>query len=235
MIELRFRLKLRSKTLITISTGISYTSGADIPFFRSPNGKYIIPGSTVKGVLRRCASRVAPLLGLTSCGEIEPAKIWGKHADMVKSGTQLPELDGRHVCHVCHLMGAPGIIRSRLHVPQFICKFEDSPLIHTRIRIDDRSLTVSEGGLFVLEAFPPGTEFEPSHDVIIYAKDEDEAVWSQNLFLAAVANLRYEVIGRGAMVDVKIEKYNKSFANKHEISRTLIQILSDWGDQIENL
>ncbi len=230
MIELRFRLKLRSKTLITVSTGISYTSGADIPFFRSPNGKYIIPGSTVKGVLRRCANRVAPLLGLTSCGEIEPSKIWKRHAEMAKSGIQLLELDGRRVCHVCHLMGAPGIIRSRLHVPQFTCKLEEPPIIYTRIRIDDRSLTVSEGGLFTLEAFPPDTEFEPSHDVVIYAKDEEEAIWSQNLFLAAVADLRYEVIGRGAMVDVKIEKCDKKFASKHEISRTLIEMLSDWGD-----
>lgn len=189
MIE--FKLRLKTITLFTVGWGISEVLGADVVHARkliSGRYSYYVPGSTLKGVLRTEASRIAELYGFSSCGEVEPGRIRLVHSRM-----------GR-VCDVCKLFGCPdesGIEGlSSVYVGDLNAIGNPKPIIMTRISLEDETLTAKEGALYTMEHLPPGTEFEG----IIKLRGRDLLP----LLLLAIASLRTGRLGRRSIADIKI-------------------------------
>ena len=191
---IRFKLRLRAATLLTVGWGVPDVLGADIVHARKlrvegggASEVLYIPGSSVKGALRTAASRVAAAYGFTSCGETRPELIAKAHAG--------------GPCDVCRLFGYPGddlSAASRVWVSDFNPVGEPRTVTVVRVGLDDRTLTAREGVLYSMEHLLPGSEFEGEVRV-----DED----ARNLvplLLLAIAELRTGRFGRRSVVDARI-------------------------------
>lgn len=204
-----------------IGSGFPEHSLADISMTKvfDPNSGRkipIIPGTTLKGALRTCANRIAHLIGQTSCGEIEPSKISRAHKEM-----------GR-VCDVCRVFGVPGnpgTAISKLMISHFAPASDIKIGAITRTSIDPKSLKVQEGALFMVEYLPICSIFE--------GKVKLNGVNSNDikLILAAILDLRYEVLGRGGLVDTRIINIvpDNIGTQLDEEGRQLLQKVRKWG------
>jgi len=191
----RFKLRLRAVTLLTVGWGIPDVLGADVVHARKlrvEGGEraevLYIPGSSVKGALRTAASRVAAAYGFTSCGQVKPELIAKAHA----SGP----------CDVCRLFGYPGddpSAASRVWVSDFNPVGEPRTVTVVRVGLDDRTLRAREGVLYSMEHLLPGSEFEGEVRV------DDSARDLIPLLLLAIAELRTGRFGRRSIVDAKVE------------------------------
>lgn len=212
-------INIKFKSLVTIGSGEpSSIFGADVTLIRIPYGdreKYFIPGSTIKGILRTSACRVAHLLGLSSCGEVEPSSIVEKHN---KLGDNCIKIDDRKLCHVCYLFGYPGSTIGNLFVSNAYPVTDPLPFTITRVCIDDKKLTAVRGKLFTYEVYPANTVFAGSIKILL----DDE--WAHNLVLAALLNLNYERIGRGGLMEIEIVKTKNLYR-----SSLIEKILNGWG------
>jgi len=183
---IRFKLRLRAVTLLTVGWGIPDVLGADVVHARKlrvEGGKraevLYIPGSSVKGALRTAASRVAAAYGFTSCGQVKPELIAKAHAG--------------GPCDVCRLFGYPGddpSAASRVWVSDFNPVGEPRTVTVVRVGLDDRTLTAREGVLYSMEHLLPGSEFEGEVRV------DDSARDLVPLLLLAIAELRTGRFGR---------------------------------------
>lgn len=156
---------------------------------------FYIPGSTLKGVLRTSASRVATLLGLSACGEINPTLIRNKHREM----DNLVRIEDKRVCHVCMLFGFPGGPRSPLRISdgEFIDLYIDN---FTRVAIDDKRNISKIGALFTYEEalFQSLVRFE----IQLLRND----LWMQRLLLASLVEMVFNGIGKGCGISLRLEK-----------------------------
>ena len=192
---IRFKLRLRAATLLTVGWGVPDVLGADIVHVRKlrvegggASEALYIPGSSVKGALRTAASRVAAAYGFTSCGETRPELIAKAHAG--------------GPCDVCRLFGYPGddpSAASRVWVSDFNLVGEPRTVTVVRVGLDDRTLTAREGVLYSMEHLLPGSEFEGEVRV------DDSARDLVPLLLLAIAELRTGRFGRRSIVDAKVE------------------------------
>jgi len=207
------RLGVLGKTdkLMTVGSGReSFT--ADIPIMKI-RGVVVIPGSTFKGVLRRSAMKVSPLLNIKNCFDF---------------GLTFPCATTRSggVCPVCKVFGLSGEDTSPLQVTdlRYVKSEEDAlrlwrermlvplgdenPTITrlVRIRVDDSTQTSAEGALFESEALPPGTLFygEIRLSRALLKKAGVDVNEASRLVLAALADLSYERIGRGGLMTFKV-------------------------------
>jgi len=191
---IRFKLRLRAATLLTVGWGVPDVLGADIVHVRKlrveegeASEVLYIPGSSVKGALRTAASRVAAAYGFTSCGETRPELI-------AKAHTGGP-------CDVCRLFGYPGddpSAASRVWVSDFNPVGEPRTVTVVRVGLDDRTLTAREGVLYSMEHLLPGSEFEGEVRV------DDSARDLIPLLLLAIAELRTGRFGRRSVVDARV-------------------------------
>jgi CRISPR/Cas system CSM-associated protein Csm3 (group 7 of RAMP superfamily) len=195
---IRFKLRLRAVTLLTVGWGIPDVLGADVVHARKlrvEGGKraevLYIPGSSVKGALRTAASRVAAAYDdFTSCGQVKPELIADAHAH------------AGGPCDVCRLFGYPGddtSSASRVWVSDFNPVGEPRTVTVVRVGLDDRTLTAREGVLYSVEHLLPGSEFEGEVRV------DDSARDLIPLLLLAIAELRTGRFGRRSIVDAKVE------------------------------
>jgi CRISPR/Cas system CSM-associated protein Csm3 (group 7 of RAMP superfamily) len=191
---IRFKLRLRAATLLTVGWGVPDVLGADIVHVRKlrveggrASETLYIPGSSVKGALRTAASRVAAAYGFTSCGETRPELIAKAHAG--------------DPCDVCWLFGYPGddpSAASRVWVSDFNPVGEPRTVTVVRVGLDDRTLRVREGVLYSMEHLLPGSEFEGEVRV------DDSARDLVPLLLLAIAELRTGRFGRRSVVDARV-------------------------------
>ncbi len=218
---IRFGLRLRAMSFLTVGGGIPDVMGADIVHVRKTvvNGGTVsndiyIPASSVKGVLRTNASRVAEAYGFESCGEVDPDRMTRAH--------------GGGACDVCRLFGRPGNApddSSRLFVTDFKSEeAESNRMVVTRVSLDDRTLTAREGALYSVEHVLPGTEF--SGEVLVEGGDEVRSLLP--LLLLAIAELRLSGLGRGGLVDAKVEDGNSLDALVGVEWRPLLNGLRSW-------
>jgi len=146
--------------------------------------KIMIPGSTIKGILRQISSRIAYMHNLKTCKSIEPE-------EMVKIKN----------CSICDMFGMPNK-PSKIIVSNAVCDSEIIPLIQTRIRINKSKGKTEEGALFTMERLPKGLEFEFK----IYFKDLSEK--QLELLVHALSEMRYHNFGAsGGRVYIKVEKF----------------------------
>jgi len=196
-VVIRFKLRLRAVSLLTVGWGVPDVLGSDVVHARKrklggAKGRAVevlyVPGSSVKGALRTAASRVAVAYGFTSCNEVRPRLIAEAHSGVP--------------CNVCRLFGYPDddpLAASRIWVSDFNPVGEPRTVIVARVSLDNRTLTAAEGTLYSMEHLLPGSEFEGEVRVDESARDLIP------LLLLAIAELRTGSFGRRAVVDAKVE------------------------------
>lgn len=172
-------LEFRTVKKLTIgSGGLPIKTIADITFPRLLD-KPFIPATTIKGILRTSMIRVAPLLGFEVVSSVHPTKI----------GDDI----------VTKLMGRPNS-NGKIRVHSTILNGDTFTLTH--VTINDKSKVAEEHALFTIEYIPKDIKF----NIVIEASNLtlDEA----RLLFAAIAEMRYERIGKNGLMDIKIS--NKS-------------------------
>jgi CRISPR/Cas system CSM-associated protein Csm3 (group 7 of RAMP superfamily) len=215
---IRFKLRLRAVTLFTVGGGIPDVMGADIVYSKKARVSsselkytYYIPGSSIKGVLRTAASKIAPAYGFSACGKIRPEHIESSH----KGGP----------CDVCKLFGYPGkdfSAASSLFVSDFDLINEAKSMIVTRVALDDKTLTAMEGALYSVEHLLPGAEFEGELRIAEHSKN------LLPLLLLAIAELRTGRLGRSSVCDAKIIDDGALDTNVEPRWLPLLQELRNW-------
>ncbi len=172
-----------------------------------------VPGSTLKGILRSSATRVASLLGLSSCGEIEPNRINEKHEEL----NNFIVVEGKKVCHVCDMFGFPGGPKSPLRVSdgEFSKIYVDE---FTRSSINRKSNVVNRGALYSYEEVILNSVIRFKIELV---KDDD---WMQRLLLASLVEIVYSGMGKGCGVSLYIENV-KGLNTDDEIIRTFYELL----------
>lgn len=183
-------VQLRNLGLLTVGSAYPRQTMADVSTVRV-NGRVIIPGSSFKGALRTAAHRAAPRIGQRSCGEIEPGRIIEAHR----------KIGGK--CDVCDLFGMPGpaaTSSSKLLVTDLMPRNDVKTTLMTRVSIEPESLRALKGGLFTMEVIPICTIFEGE---IILLSDDDRHL---RLLLASLEDLMSNTMGRGAIMEIKVER-----------------------------
>lgn len=156
----------------------------DISLPRIKN-RILIPGSTIKGVLRTSLIRISHLISEECCGSVLPDKMREQHG-----------LD-------IDLFGGPDRF-SKIFISSVILD-EDVPVgVLAHNRIDVRTGTVEEEAFFLAEYLPIGISFPVRVYGINLSLGEARAL------MVSIAELNYERIGRAGMVDVKILREKSS-------------------------
>lgn len=137
MNKITFTFELVNRSRIHIGSGFAKAYGVDNPILRRKN-RCVIPGSTLKGLLRTALYRVAPIVGEPGCNEIVPEKM--------------------KLCPVCNLLGMPNR-PSKVFVQDALPTHGAEITLATGIAIDRSAGKVSEGALFTSEYIVPGTQF----------------------------------------------------------------------------
>ena len=209
---MRLKAVLKAKGLLTVGCGYPQVFGADIQLYATSPGRPLIPGSTIKGALRSSACKIAPLLAMASCGEIEPSRIADKHREM------------GGVCDVCRIFGAPGGYRGLLRATPFKPLGKPRTIVIARVGIDDVTKKAGRGRLYSTEHYEPGQEFEG--DITLRSDDADDI----KFILAALANLRFEPFGRAGSIDVKVAEHDipPEICEGNPAVAELLAALSDW-------
>lgn len=181
VVSLKLKLRVRKKLNLGAG-GIPLKVRADItlPRIRGDEGEQIlVPGSTIKGVLRTSLVRVAPLLGYSEVNTtVNPSEVVQQDI-------------------VTRLFGKPGDgVSSKVQVESLFARTDSEVLTH--VKIDDKTLTAEEGGLFSREYIPIGGEICALVKVLEPSEEELRAL------MMALLNLRYERIGKASVVDVEI-------------------------------
>lgn len=182
MKKIRLRVELETKTFFNLGMGGVIDSDVDIVFSRIFLGEkeYLsIPGSSIKGVLRKNAASVAEYLGLKACYGISPEDI----SRGVREG-----------CDVCSLFGFPDG-ESRVYVRSVFLDL--NTIILTRIRVDIKTCKVIEKALFKEEVLPPMTRF--SFELEFFPKNVKE----EKLIMLSINELNYQKFGKAGSVEVK--------------------------------
>lgn len=198
------KVTLKNLSSLTVAGG-STISSIDIPL-----NPLVLPPSSIKGAMRTAVSHAINVLGLldgeyTSCGEIKPEKL--------------------KPCDVCSLFGYPNSKDSGCFTIE-VDRKEVKRAYITRVSIDDKTQTASEGSLFTQEVIPTNNEFS----FTIYYRCDLRLF---KLLLYSILALRYWKLGRNSMIDVKVENTDevcKSISCDEEVKSILSQ-LSDymWG------
>ncbi|MEM2363680.1 MAG: CRISPR-associated RAMP protein Csx7 [Candidatus Nezhaarchaeales archaeon] len=199
------RAVLTNETPLSIGSGKGLPiGGIDNPIVRLGD-KPIIPGSSIKGVLRSEAERYAKLRGWPVC-------------DVVSHPTfEIEEKRKRREnyrpCIVCRVFGGPTIAS---HIV-FLNATPRSYRIETRTRVSICRLTGASypGKLFDIEYITPGSEFDwnmiiEGYDLVNESSDEVELI---NYLIKKFVNRGF-YIGRGrsyghGLVRMKVEKVER--------------------------
>jgi CRISPR/Cas system CSM-associated protein Csm3 (group 7 of RAMP superfamily) len=205
MLMLRFTT---TKKLAVSSGGLTLISKADIPFIRIKiaNGKTVpyIPGSTIKGVLRTSLTRTAHLLGFKNVNtSVYPDEKVGS-SDIVTS-----------------LFGGLSSPEGKITVDG--CMIDESTNTITHVKINDKSRTAEEGGLFSVEYLPIGSAFN------IRVEGRDLNLGESRALFLSILELRYERIGKSGLVDVLIIKSESKIPSELEEDPVIKEILEVIG------
>lgn len=189
------KVTLIAKSLLSVGCGkVAAKHYVDIVLYQRPvlvevkdgygqRYEYCIPGSTLKGVLRTSASKVARLLGLASCYEISPDKTCGR-------------------CDVCDVFGAPDK-PSKIFVGDATPSSSLSSTSITHTSINRKRRVVERWALFSVETYPIGSSFH------FEISCRGLPLKHIKLLLVALANMRYMRFGRGSYVHVQAEVEGK--------------------------
>ena len=148
----KLKVKIRTKSLMTVGMGQPIYFGIDIPFYRQvildnnnrSTLQIVIPGSTIKGALRTAAIRIAWMLNLKAAPSIRPEEL-------------RQEIDDAIIA----LFGGPGDAHKWRTSKIFVGNADISierPIRRSRIKINRKTLKVGERALFTEEVIPIHSE-----------------------------------------------------------------------------
>lgn len=158
------RLRLEALEPLLVKSGTAVVNGADMAFVRTNRGgnpEPFLPGSSLKGVLRSHAEKVARTLQDGSvCGVFDKAEIkgcsWVDSRDHYASS-----------CPACRLFGS-NHWKGRFGIGDALLTEQHrgvEPELRDGIGIDRVSGGVAGGAKFDLEVLPAGVEFETELDI----------------------------------------------------------------------
>ena len=164
-----FELELETKEPLLVKSGSAVVNGPDMTFVRTRRGgrtEPFIPGSSLKGVLRSHAERVARTLSEDSvCGVFDSANVEGCSW---RFDSSKGPADYAHSCPACRLFGSlhwKG--RFRTGDAYLTDEHRDvQPELRDGIGIDRVSGGVARGAKFDLEVMPAGVRFATRFDVV---------------------------------------------------------------------
>lgn len=181
----------------------------------------VIPGSTVKGVLRTASYLAANYLkqkgiNLESCGAKDPGEIRLIHKKM-----------GLEQCDTCMLFGMPdhpGLLEVSLFRPA-----KDLPsitLTTTKISIDPYSLKSAEGALYVREETAPGLVFSGEIKLDLNVLGDRKCTY---LLLLLTSMKLVEYVGMGRMGTARMYIKGMELIHNNTKIRDLDEILNKLG------
>ena len=173
MKEGSLEIEIETLSHILIGSGaLSERPSVDITLLRRKTKegvKFCIPGSTLKGLVRRNASRLAHFLQMESCYKIKDPQ----------------------PCDICQIFGRSNS-ESKIFFTDAYTKDNLIPLVLTGITINRKEGSAAEGHLYSYEAIPPHSCFQFRIDFINLIPQEIQ------LILLALHDLKYQRFGRGA-------------------------------------
>jgi CRISPR/Cas system CSM-associated protein Csm3 (group 7 of RAMP superfamily) len=202
-------LKLKTEKKLLVSSGtVGLAPHANKSFIRViRNGKVnlMIPGSTVKGVLRTTLLRMAELLGYHSVEKsVYPSRL-GASEDIA-----------------CKLFGKPHGFTSKVSVRSIYLPNCVERLTHVKIR--DNNRIAEPEGLFTAEYLPIGTSFE------VVMRGEDLTLEEAEALFVSIAGLKYERIGSAGVVDavinLKKSMIPEELARRSRIIQYILEVMA---------
>lgn len=199
---------LRSRTLLSVGTGFRKgVLSPDVITVRDEiTGLPFIPGTTLKGVIRKIASQIVPgsCMSVATTGIEEP----------LTCGIELERGTRNELCPVCRCFGTahlPGyIIVEDAHVvdeqKELLSKIAGHEVTYTHVSISRFLSTAERGKLWTSEYVPLGTLFKSR----IICLDAESCL---RMLLASLYLLSYEHIGRAG--NVKVEKIKVLEGREH--------------------
>ena len=169
------RLEIELETLSHVLIGSGATSerpSIDITLLRRKiegGVKFCIPGSTLKGLIRKNASRLAHFLQMSSCYNIKDLE----------------------PCDICRIFGSQDS-ESKIFFTDAYSEENIIPLTLTGVTINRKTGAAASGQLYSYEALPPHIHFQFRIDLIDLTPEEIQLV------LLALNDMQYQKIGRSA-------------------------------------
>jgi len=186
--------------------------GVDKETYKDSSGEPLIPGPTIKGVLRTAACYAARSLGLSCCGAKNPETMEEVHE--VLENTVV--INGRRYCHVCALFGAPGLGSALAVESARPLNGVYSLGVRPGLEIDDYTLTAREARLYYYEVIEPGSLF--SGEIVVDLNVLEERGIRCDALRLLLTGLGYvEAVGTG-----------------HGLVKPLIRWISVGGRRAEN-
>jgi len=197
----RFRLELILVTEKKLNVGAGALSPkikADVPLIHLPGEKCLIPGSTIKGILRTSLIRLLNTLGEKTPPTVHPSSL-------IDSNDMVGMIFGRP--------GKPG----KIFVYGAILERDSCPITH--VKIDDDTRTVAEGALYTVEYLPIGTEFT--------CRIEGELTIDElEYLLLSILEARYERIGKSGLVSFWIDKKRSELpVEESELIKEIVEVI----------
>lgn len=163
-----FTLRLKAEEPLLVMSGDAVVNGPDMTFVRTRRAgrtEAFLPGSSLKGVLRSHAERIARTLKSDSvCGVFDSAEVEG-------CGSRLDEHKGpsdyQRSCPACRLFGSL-LWKGRFATSDAYLTDEHAdvqPELRDGVGIDRISGGASGGAKFDLEVMPAGVEFRTQYDL----------------------------------------------------------------------
>ncbi len=157
----RVELHIEALEPLLVKSGSTVISGPDMAFVRTSRGGEVepfIPGSSLKGVLRSHAERIARTLSPGSvCDVFDKARIPGCSTRRVND-IQKAASDYDLLCPACQLFGSLAW-KGRFHIGDAYLTTPANPEIRDGIGIDRVSGGVASGAKFDMEVLPAGVTF----------------------------------------------------------------------------
>lgn len=164
-----FAVQIETEEPLLVKSGDAVVSGPDMTFVRTQRGgntEPFLPGSSLKGVLRSHAERIARTLKSKSvCGVFDRAEVKG--CSWAFDSAQNPS-DYASSCPACRLFGSLHW-KGRFRIGDAYLVEDDrnvQPELRDGIGIDRVSGGVAGGAKFDLEVMPAGVTFETQFDLV---------------------------------------------------------------------
>jgi CRISPR-associated RAMP protein (TIGR02581 family) len=147
-----FDLELQAASGVRVGAGRGGTADAtDLPILREPSGLPIIPGSSMKGVLRSAAERLLRRVDESlACDILSPTHC-------LAGRTVVDSVGLATLCWTCQVFGNPAKA-GRLAVYDLVADRADT-VVRDGVAIDRAELKAKPGAKYDYEVVPPGVVF----------------------------------------------------------------------------
>ncbi len=155
------------ESALHVGTGRPGRAASDHGVLLDPDGRPVIPGSSLKGVLRSTAESLAGHLGMKACflaGEAGCATgNTSREKDLrdrleAAGPSEVASILAEAFCDVCLLFGSP-LVASRVRLVDASTDWKGMPEVRDGVSLDRDSRTARPGLKFDFEVIPAGVSF----------------------------------------------------------------------------